>query len=154
MACVGAISEERGKEHFEFVERAFNSKQFLDFLKYLLIQKPEERSLALVLDNASIHKTKSVKDWARENDVNIIYNVPYAPWFNGIEEFWAEAKGVFRNMGTKALLKTGSRDIWEEAHAATLAVVDEHAKKYARRGLEAIQNIQLPHVEMASAGIL
>ena len=65
-------------------------------------------------------------------------------WFNGIEEFWAEAKVVFRHMGTKALIKTGQREIWDEAHAATMAVPDENARKYAMMGFEAIQSIQLP----------
>ena len=96
------------------------------------------------MDNASIHKAGLVKEWARNNSVHLIYNVPYSPWFNGIEEFWAEAKVVFRNMGTKALLATGKREIWEEAHSATLAVVDENARKYATRGFEAINTIQLP----------
>jgi len=55
---VGAISIEKGKEHFVLTERAFNSNQFLVFMKELRDQIPPERTLAVILDNASIHKTK------------------------------------------------------------------------------------------------
>ena len=114
------------------------------FLRGLVCQTPPAEKLAVILDNASIHKTRVVKDWAAGNDVQLIWNVPYAPWFNGIEEYWAEAKRVFRHMGTKSLIKTGQRDLWEEAHAAILAVPDENARKYAKRGLTAINSIELP----------
>jgi len=37
-----------------------------------------------------------VKEYCAENKIHIIWNVPYCPWFNGIEEYWAMAKKKFK----------------------------------------------------------
>ena len=69
------------------------------------------------------------------------YSVPYSPWQNGIEEFWAEAKAFYRKLGTKHLIESGERDIRYEARLAVDMVGFVNTVKYARRGLEAIQRI-------------
>ena len=42
----------------------------------------------MLLDNASIHFTKKVTDWAEENEVNLVRNQPYMPEYQAIENYW------------------------------------------------------------------
>lgn len=51
-----------------------------------------KRGLLILLDNCSIHKTKTAMKRAKELNIELLFNVPYSPWFNGIELVWAMAK--------------------------------------------------------------
>ena len=42
-----------------------------------------------MLDNASIHRTKVVRQQMKDRGVAIVYNVPYSPAYMGIESFWS-----------------------------------------------------------------
>ena len=61
LAVVGAISYDRGWIHQKIVERSFNSETFLEFLKEL--KEMTNNKCILLLDNASIHKTKVVNEY-------------------------------------------------------------------------------------------
>ena len=138
IACLGAITATKGKELFCFTERAFDGKQFLEYFKSL-VKHMGQREWFMVLDNASIHKAPELARVAAEHKVPLVYTVPYCPWFNGIEEYWAETKLVFRKLGTKSLLHFGYRNIAQEANDAVHSVEDSHARSYARRALETIE---------------
>ena len=56
----------------------------------------------LIIENASIHKTKAIKEFAEKNNMSLVFNVPYSPLLNGIEEIWANAKHNFK----KEMLKS------------------------------------------------
>lgn len=49
---------------------------------------------ALLIDNCIIHKTKAVREYAKNHNIELIFIVPYSPWYNGIEEVWAMAKRI------------------------------------------------------------
>ena len=78
VACVGAISAERGKIHFNFHDRSLNAEQFMKFLNDLHVKMNGVKYYVLT-DNASIHKTAAVKECSRLNGVPLIYLPPYAP---------------------------------------------------------------------------
>lgn len=67
-------------------------KTFLIDLRDVMGKDP----FTLLLDNASIHKTKAVQEYAKKARITIAYNVPYSPWFNGIEDYWGLVKSRFR----------------------------------------------------------
>ena len=96
---VGAVSLKRGWLAHLIRRRSIRSHDFLIFLEDLVQEcRPP---FALILDNASIHKTKLVREYCLRKNIQIIWNVPYSPWFNGIEEVWSLIKGTFR----KAILR-------------------------------------------------
>ena len=61
--------------------------------KYPEIADPEEK-IVLVLDNASIHKAKKIKNLLTH--LNILYLAPYSPFMNSIEEFFGLSKYYYR----------------------------------------------------------
>jgi len=71
-----------GAIHMAMFPNSIKSPNFLEFLKSVR-QKCGDRQIKILLDNASIHKTNTVKEYCAENKIQIIWNVPYCPWFNG-----------------------------------------------------------------------
>ena len=59
-------------------------------MSHIRAQYSEEAKLALMWDNADIHRAKDVRDEAAKPEVNIelVWNVPYRPDLNGIELHW------------------------------------------------------------------
>ena len=99
LAVVGACSLKKGWLAHLIKRKSIRSPDFLIFLDDLCQEvKPP---FALILDNASIHKTKVVREYCTQKQIKIIWNVPYSPWFNGIEEVWSLIKRDFR----KSLLR-------------------------------------------------
>jgi transposase len=58
-----------------------NSILFKDFLESL--ELPEYS--VIIMDNASIHRSKNITNYCNSKNINILYTPPYSPWFNGIE---------------------------------------------------------------------
>jgi transposase len=64
------------------------SKLFLEFL-HQLHQRFPTALLILILDNATIHKSRAVKRFLTQHDwVVLEHLVPYSPEYNLIERFW------------------------------------------------------------------
>ena len=99
----------------------------------------------ILTDNASIHKTKIVKERLAELGIPLVLNVAYCPDLNGIESFWAASKRIYRAIGTQVLLRGRKRDLEAEAREANARVSDLVAVKCARDGLRAIDAIQDPN---------
>jgi len=52
--------------------------------------------LTAFVDNLQVHKTKRVRDLCAEAGINLIFNVPYSPEFNGIESYWSLVKSKYK----------------------------------------------------------
>ena len=64
------------------------SARFLEFL-HQLHQRFPAALLILILDNATIHKSRAVKRFLRQHDwVTLEPLAPYSPEYNPIERFW------------------------------------------------------------------
>jgi transposase len=64
------------------------SKRFLEFL-HQLHQRFPEALLILILDNATIHKSRAVKRFLTQHDWVVLEHLaPYSPEYNPIERFW------------------------------------------------------------------
>ena len=64
-------------------------KEFLGFLRYVRRRYGGEK-LYLVLDNYSTHKMKDVLEYARQNNIELVFTPTNASWLNRIEgEFTA-----------------------------------------------------------------
>ena len=70
-------------------------ESFIERVLPLCGRWPEPRSV-LIMDNASIHHSRRVKQMCAEAGVILVYLPPYSPDFNPIEEFFAEVKIFIR----------------------------------------------------------
>ena len=64
---------------------------FLEFLEDLLINfVPQNCSnkIVLFLDNSSVHRAKQVKEYCKKKGIKLIFNAPYSPDFNPIENLF------------------------------------------------------------------
>ena len=81
----------------------------------------------IMLDNASIHRSKATVDHARSLDFTIVWNVPYHPEFNGIEFVWAIVKKKFRDLQLQRMLGTSPLSfveaVWEALSSVTASEV-------------------------------
>ena len=50
----------------------------------------------MFLDNASIHNNDFLRQHAFDLDIPLIYNMPYRPEFNGIENLWLHTKVAYK----------------------------------------------------------
>jgi len=67
------------------LEQRKTRAEFLAFCETIRDRYPGEVRLAFVLDNFSAHKGDNVRDWARDNNVELAYTPHYASWLNRIE---------------------------------------------------------------------
>ncbi|MCL2000862.1 MAG: IS630 family transposase [Planctomycetes bacterium] len=94
----GAVNR-KGHLYFEMLAQneRFNSKMFIRFLKKMRVQFPK-RNLTLIVDGASPHKAKIVKEFCAMNKwVRLEYLPAYSPEWNPSEEVWGHLKGCCRN---------------------------------------------------------
>ena len=92
-------------EHYKIIKNSSDSKIFTNFINELK-QKTEKKKINILLDNARIHHSKYLKENVNK-DVNFIYNIPYTPEFNPIEQMFSKLKYLLRksNITNKNILK-------------------------------------------------
>jgi len=65
-----------------------DSKYFLQFLTQLN-QRTSNKQIVIILDNASIHRSKKTKEFLRRHkNIHLFYLPPYSPEYNPVEMFW------------------------------------------------------------------
>ena len=78
-----------------------NSTTFLDFMKNLM-EVLNEKSIAdglVVMDNCSIHLTKTLQDFYKEQNLKVLTIVPYCSEFNAIELLFGFLKQkIYKNV--------------------------------------------------------
>ncbi len=57
----------------------------IEFLKFLR-RSNCGRKIAVFLDNCSIHRCKEIYDFSKKIKLKFVYNIPYSPQLNGIEQ--------------------------------------------------------------------
>ena len=80
-----------GSHHRTIHDNPVNGAIFADFIRSL----PYERGTALLLDNASIHKTAIVRKAMATKGYEAVYLPPYSPEFNPIELVFGVIKNRF-----------------------------------------------------------
>lgn len=91
--CIyGALNYRTGQSHY-LVHPKKNSQQFCEFL-WQLLEANSERRLVLVIDNASYHRTKAIRQLLDDHGdhVFVIWLPPYSPELNLIEGLWGYLK--------------------------------------------------------------
>ncbi|CDH61137.1 hypothetical protein RO3G_03680 [Lichtheimia corymbifera JMRC:FSU:9682] len=74
------------------------SSHFLLFVEQVaaVLNKHGLHNMYIVMDNASIHKTKQVLEAIKRHDHIPLFLPPYSPFLNPIEECWSKMKGQVR----------------------------------------------------------
>ena len=70
-----------------------NSELFLWWIKTMLVPKLRRRQI-VIMDNASIHKRKEIREAIEKAGCYLVYQPPYSPDLNPIEHFgsWLKKK--------------------------------------------------------------
>lgn len=73
------------------IEGCVDKKVFIAWLKELLVPtlKPNQ---VVIMDNASFHKGKEIREIIENAGCKLIYLPPYSPDLNPIENYWAVLK--------------------------------------------------------------
>ena len=99
VACIAAIELRTGKLHSRETLTALQHTDVISFLSeldFILKRRKNVNQYSVFLDNASIHRSKNVLQFAAERGIDLLFNVPYRPDLNGIEYFWADMKKLYR----------------------------------------------------------
>lgn len=83
-----AVEKTKGYIYHESQNKAFSNEIFNDFLEVLceVISTYHFNEVVLVYDNAPIHRQQNVADIYEQYDFEYLFNPPYSPMFNVIEE--------------------------------------------------------------------
>jgi len=57
-----------------------------------------DKPIAYLIDNASWHKTKKVREYCKENNITLLFLPPYSPEYNPIERVWGFLKSKVKNI--------------------------------------------------------
>lgn len=87
MHMLAALDLSSGRMYYRIRPRK-RAGEFLDLLKVLRARWPGEK-LYVVLDNFSPHRHLSVRRWAADNDVELVFLPTYGSWLNWIESEFA-----------------------------------------------------------------
>lgn len=85
----GAVNSRTGQTHFALTEhkRSADFQQFVD--RQIIPAYPEADILFLIVDGASIHKSKSTRVWLAKRPQIVLVPLPsYAPKLNLQEQIW------------------------------------------------------------------
>lgn len=113
LSVIGGITSD-GQFFQQTHEGSIKAPGFIAFLSHLL--RHLKGKITVVVDNASIHKAKSVSDFLAKHDrLSITYLPPYCPELNPVELVWAYLKRhLLANYcpGTLEQLKAYLRTAW------------------------------------------
>ena len=87
-ACITS----NGDIYYKTIDNAFKTVTFFEFFKSLKFPK----GTIITIDNASIHKSKIIKNYAIQQGWELIFIPPYSPCFNPIENVFSAVKHHFR----------------------------------------------------------
>ena len=84
-----------------------NAVSFLKLLKKIEEDNPKVAKIYLIVDNASYHRSKKLKQWhnSPERRVKLIFLPPYAPYLNAIERLWDSCMSGLPIINTTTFLK-------------------------------------------------
>jgi transposase len=75
-----------------------NAREVLGFYRQIRMRYSPKLRIYLIADNLSTHKTPDVRQWAEENNVELVFTPTYASFLNRIEcHFWAINEFVVNN---------------------------------------------------------
>ena len=77
------------------------------------------------MDNLRVHKTQEVTAACQRLRATTIYNVPYSPYFNGIEAYFDRVKAEYKKLILQKLVKGIRPDVVAVIHQSIANVQKE-----------------------------
>ena len=93
--CFGTLNAKNGTITLTQEDKG-NSDAMVNHLTVVRSHYPKEKKLLIFTDNASWHKTTTVKDYCKDNNIELWFTPPYAPEFNPIERVWSFMKSIVK----------------------------------------------------------
>ena len=121
------------------VDRGYKKEDVWHFLKVLKARYGKVK-FAVFLDNATIHTSDATRLYASDLGIPLIFNLPYRPEYNGLENLWLHTKAEYK---TTVLAWRYQGVSWDNAELAAKLIekVDTQVLvKGLQRGLENLVN--------------
>lgn len=103
------LMAKRGKEWLSpmVFKGTCNTGFFIEWLEKMLLPelKEKERKQVIIMDNASIHRNKKVREIIESNGYILHYLSPYSPDYNPIENVFGTIKKILRYANTDLSLE-------------------------------------------------
>lgn len=74
-----------------------NGELFEKYIEKILVPTLNEGDI-VIMDNASVHKVKGIREKIEAVGANVLYLPPYSPDFNPIELLWSKMKAFLRKV--------------------------------------------------------
>lgn len=112
------------------------------YKKFIENNKDNFRNKTIINDNLRIHKNKTIIDYCDMNNISLSFIPPYSPDFNPIENYFSEAKRIFRRYNNHELLKDDIIRAINETNKENLIKYYERSFKF----IEKYSNINLQNL--------
>lgn len=107
------------------VQKRTRAKEFLAFLREIDRRHPKGKTLHIILDNHSAHKTKEIKDWLEATPyIHFHFTPTSSSWLNAVEGWFVqlERRAIYRGVFTSV----------EELKHALIDFIEVHNRELAK----------------------
>jgi len=129
LAC---MTEGRGIELLEIQDHAFDSTDFMKYLKSMR-RKYKTEPLALFMDQLAVHRHKDVKPLYEQLNIRPVFNVGYSPEFNPIESCFSVCKFHFCKSRLNRIVNRKNFDFDQTIEDSFRKVTVDHCRAFARK---------------------
>ena len=95
LACCVAVSAKNGVDLVSIYPKSLNTTKYHEFLEKLRA-KYKKRKICLYMDNLHFHKSATTREKYDQLRMTVVYNPPYSPFANPIEECFSVVKQEFK----------------------------------------------------------
>lgn len=118
-------------EMWGIIVKQKNWKTILAAFRRLRRKYPVRDRIYIILDNASSHKKKEVKDWAHKNKVSLVYTATSASWMNRIECYFDDfrdkvVRGEYPKSHAQLRSRVHSYFRWRNGRWANVHTLEMH----------------------------
>lgn len=123
--------------HIKIIKGSADKFIFLDFMKELVAKINANQNYCILLDGARIHHAIIFQKFMEEQEnLELVYNVPYSPEFNPIEKVFNEAKGKIKGY------KLTNANFINNISRCFRNISSENLTNYYNKSLEFIEKVQ------------
>ena len=102
----------------------------------------KQEEIVLYGDNARIHKNHHVEEAACEEDVDMLFNIPYRPDLNGVEGLWRIAKDIYRREIARLHVNQKKINNLEVVQWVFMQITHDQCKNEAAGGWKRLMNAE------------
>lgn len=110
LSCLSAISND-GLIIYKIFK---GSVKGIDYMNFIKDNNETFKNKILLQDNARIHHSKIVTEYAIDNNIELQFNSPYSPEFNPIEQLFRQIKNILRSQQEHKELETDIKLAYEK----------------------------------------